>query len=80
MYTIYRLYDITYKYNKYIQQGGGEGRPEINKNILKEKFIPVKDWILKIKMNDKTYVTKEEFRKLFGQWLKQYNQLNQLNK
>eukprot|EP01083_Nonionella_stella_P053202 140830_1 len=55
------------------RQQGGQGQPQINKRKLKQQFIPVKDWILEEKMNTKRVVRREEFRKLFGAWLKSYD-------
>merc|ERR1711971_713136 len=45
------------------RQQGGQGQPQINKRKLKAQFVPVKDWILENKMNTKSVVTREEFRK-----------------
>jgi len=55
------------------------GSPEINKRKLKVQFVPVKDWILENKMStDSSRVTRAEFRKTFGAWLKEYGELHHL--
>merc|ERR1719319_399931 len=58
------------------RQQGGQGQPQINKRKLKAQFVPVKDWILENKMNTKNVVTREEFRKTFGAWLKEYSEVH----
>eukprot|EP00483_Globobulimina_turgida_P007597 UN07612 len=58
------------------RQHGGVGQPQINKKKLKIQFVPVNKWILQNKMNTKRFVRREEFRKLFGQWLKAYDKAN----
>mmetsp|Transcript_31439 Transcript_31439/g.50925 ORF Transcript_31439/g.50925 Transcript_31439/m.50925 type:complete len:172 (-) Transcript_31439:352-867(-) len=55
------------------KQQGGQGQPTINKKKLKRQFVPVKDWIVNNKMQTKRVVKRDEFRKLFGAWLKEYS-------
>jgi len=55
------------------------GSPQINKRKLKVQFVPVNDWILENKMStDSSRVTRAEFRKTFGAWLKEYGELHHL--
>eukprot|EP00485_Elphidium_margaritaceum_P003662 CAMPEP_0202702886 /NCGR_PEP_ID=MMETSP1385-20130828/15811_1 /ASSEMBLY_ACC=CAM_ASM_000861 /TAXON_ID=933848 /ORGANISM="Elphidium margaritaceum" /LENGTH=171 /DNA_ID=CAMNT_0049360633 /DNA_START=37 /DNA_END=552 /DNA_ORIENTATION=+ len=54
------------------KRDGNTGPPKINKKKLKTQFVPMKDWIVTNKMQTKRQVRKNEFRKLFGAWLKEY--------
>jgi len=57
---------------------GGHGQPQIDKAKLKLQFVPVKEWILKHKMDTKSVVTRDEFRQTFGAWLKEYGQKHKI--
>ena len=59
-----------------IQTNGGKGQPKINKKLIKKEMMDVAEWIKNEKMKTKTYINKDEYKKTFGPWLKEYSELN----
>eukprot|EP01084_Bolivina_argentea_P162974 283569_1 len=60
---------VAFKYRK----EGGHDQPEINKKIIKQQMKQVAEWMKNEKMNSKKIVHKNEYKAIFGQWLKEYD-------
>ena len=58
------------------QHGGGKGenQPKIKKKLLRRQLTSANEWILKYKMDKNDVVKKEDFRQLFNEWLKEFDQ------
>ena len=66
-------------------QNGQERGSCFTTNIMgyqgfKQQCAPIKDWMLKTKMNTKKIVSKVEFRQIFGTWLTEYDEIDDLHR
>ena len=61
------------------ERGSGKGTAarQINQRKLKAQWVPVGNWISHNRMNTKPVVTRDEFSKTFGAWLKEYSEEHQ---
>mmetsp|Transcript_68444 Transcript_68444/g.108687 ORF Transcript_68444/g.108687 Transcript_68444/m.108687 type:complete len:492 (-) Transcript_68444:186-1661(-) len=55
---------------------GVTGKPKIDKTELKILMRPIGEWMKSVKFTEQTVITKEEFRKTFSSWLREYHDTN----
>merc|ERR1712228_178806 len=59
-----------------VKESGCSGAPRIDKTELKELMRPISEWMKRDKMKKQEVITKDEFKSVFVEWLREYNDTN----